>query len=84
LEHETLSSEFGGETIYLENLVSTITIGDDVNDYYTESLRKPLVMWNPLSFFDFLKPETRDAYYETEAVIDHYMHHPNAAPFVSM
>jgi uncharacterized protein (DUF1501 family) len=79
-----LLDEFGGETIYLKNLVSMIEIGDDVNDYYNAPLRAPLVMRNPLSFFDLVKPETRDAYYETEAVIDHYMHHPNAAPFVSM
>jgi hypothetical protein len=79
-----LLDEFRGETIHLKNVASTITIGDDVNDYYTEPLRRPLVMRNPLTFFDLVKPETRDAIYETEAVIDHYMHHPNAAPFVSM
>lgn len=79
-----LLDEFGGETIYLKNLASNIEIGNDSNGYYTEPLRRPLVMRNPLSFFDLVKPETRDAYYETEAVIDHYMHHPNAAPFISM
>lgn len=79
-----LFDEFGGETIYLKNLLSTIEIGNDVNDYYTAPLRAPLVMRNPLTFFDLVKPETRDAYYETEAVIDHYMHHPNAAPFISI
>ena len=79
-----LLDEFGGETIYLKNLGSTITVGEDINDYYTAPLRAPLVMRNPLSFFDLVKPETRDAVYETEAVIDHYMHHPNAAPFISM
>ena len=78
-----LLDEFGGETIYLKNLVSTIEIGNDVNNYYTAPLRAPLVMRNPLTFFDLVKPETRDAYYETEAIIDHYMYHPNAAPFVS-
>jgi hypothetical protein len=68
-----LLDEFGGETIYLKNLVSTISIGEDVNDYFVDPLRRPLVMRNPLSFFDLVKPETRDAFYETEAVIDHYM-----------
>ncbi len=27
--------------------------------------------------------DARDAYYETEAALDHYFHHPNTAPFIS-
>ena len=30
-----------------------------------------------------MKPETRDAYYETEAVIDHYLWNKNTPPFVA-
>ena len=30
-----------------------------------------------------LDPEVRDAYYEIDAALDTYLHHPNTAPFVS-
>jgi uncharacterized protein (DUF1800 family) len=33
--------------------------------------------------FIYIDPETRDAYYETEAVLDHVLHHENTAPFLS-
>eukprot|EP00550_Attheya_septentrionalis_P002628 CAMPEP_0198287972 /NCGR_PEP_ID=MMETSP1449-20131203/6625_1 /TAXON_ID=420275 /ORGANISM="Attheya septentrionalis, Strain CCMP2084" /LENGTH=988 /DNA_ID=CAMNT_0043986049 /DNA_START=140 /DNA_END=3106 /DNA_ORIENTATION=- len=33
--------------------------------------------------FYYIDPETRDAYYETEAVLDHVLHHENTAPFLS-
>jgi uncharacterized protein (DUF1501 family) len=32
---------------------------------------------------DIVDPEVRDAYYETEAVLDQYMNHENTPPFVS-
>ncbi len=77
-----LNDEFGVK-IYLKNQLSMIQIGNDVNDYFVQPLREPLTVRNPLSFFDLVKPETRDAYYETEAVIDHLISHPNAAPFIA-
>ena len=38
---------------------------------------------NPPSFMSFAQPTSRDAEYETEAALDHYMAHPNVAPFVA-
>ncbi len=38
---------------------------------------------NPPVFFNAI-PELRDAQYETEAVLDHYIYHPNTAPFVAL
>ena len=40
---------------------------------------------NPVNHIrqDINDPETRDAYYETEAVIDHYFHNPNVPPFLA-
>lgn len=32
---------------------------------------------------DLVDPQTRDAYYETEDVIDHYLHNTNTPPFVA-
>ena len=32
---------------------------------------------------DIASPQTRDAYYETEDIIDHYLHNSNTPPFVS-
>jgi len=38
---------------------------------------------NPPHFMSFLVQDTRDATYETDAVLDHYFYHPSVAPFIS-
>jgi len=65
-----VASEFG-ETIYLKNVESTVQVGGKYN------------IRNPPNFMDIVDPEVRDAYYEVEAVLDHYVRHDNTAPFVS-
>lgn len=38
---------------------------------------------NPPQFLNVGKPDTRDAMYKTEALLDFYFHHPNVAPFLA-
>lgn len=38
---------------------------------------------NPPRFLSFLRPSTRDAEAETEALLDHLFFHPNTAPFIA-
>ena len=53
--------------LFLKNVVSNITIGNDANDYFTVPRRKPLTMRNPVLFHDLVKPEIRDSHYEVDA-----------------
>jgi hypothetical protein len=39
---------------------------------------------NPPTFMDIVEATTRDALYETDAVLDHFFHHDNTAPFLSL
>ena len=39
---------------------------------------------NPPHFMSFSELDARDAYYETDAVLDHYMKHPNVPPFLAI
>jgi Protein of unknown function (DUF1800) len=39
---------------------------------------------NPVHFVSLSDPEPRDAHYETDATLDHYMYHPNTAPFLAI
>jgi hypothetical protein len=57
---------------YLKNMKSTVRISDS-----SFSFR------NPVHFISLVDPETRDAFYETDAVLDHYFHHPNHPPFLA-
>lgn len=38
---------------------------------------------NPVHFVSLSDPEPRDAHYETDATLDHYIYHPNTAPFLA-
>ena len=38
---------------------------------------------NPPHFVNFLLPTSVDAAHETNAVLQHYLHHPNTAPFIA-
>ena len=61
---------YRGEKIFLKNCKSTINVS-------TYEFR------NPPQFLNIAKPDTRDAMYETEAVLDHYFYHKNTAPFLA-
>ena len=56
---------------YYKNSLSTVNIGSSF------SFR------NPPSFMSVIEPTARDAFWETEAVLDVFFHHPNLAPFVA-
>ena len=60
----------GTRPTYLANLLSTVSIG-------AFSFR------NPPKFHSFVRPTTRDAEHETEALLDHLFYHKNTAPFIS-
>ena len=63
--------EYFGEPLFLKNMRSTVHIGD-------YSFR------NPVQFLDPAHHEGRDAHYETEAILKHYIRHPNVAPFLAV
>lgn len=60
-----------GDTIHLMNSESTVSIG-------SYSFR------NPPQFNTIIDQTARDAIYETDAVLRHYVSHSNTAPFVAM
>ena len=39
---------------------------------------------NPVHFMSFVEPTVRDAQYETDAALDHYLYHKNTAPFLAI
>jgi hypothetical protein len=39
---------------------------------------------NPVHFISLSDPEPRDAFYESDATLDHYIYHPNTAPFLAL
>ena len=60
-----------GRTLNLKNLESMVKIGPQFK------FRNPPTFYNE-------NPEVRDAQYETEAAIDHYLYHASSAPFLSL
>lgn len=68
---EVKSKFNSNKMMYLKNVKSEATIAG----VYT--------IRNPPHFMDLVDPEDRDAYYETDAVIDHTLHNENTPPFVS-
>jgi len=64
--------KYRGKRIFLKNVISTVTIDPEF------SFR------NPPRFMSFTSPEGRDAAYETEAVLDNYLYHPNTPTFVAI
>jgi len=72
----TIFSVVRNETrVFLKNYVSRVNVAGSITDY---SFR------NPVSMMSLVNPESRDAHYETDAVIDHYFYHPNTPTFVAM
>ena len=65
-----LNDDFG-RTRYLKNVESIVKVSEE------------FTFRNPPSFYDEV-PDVRDAYFETEAALDQYIHHENTAPFLSL
>uniref|UniRef100_A0A7S0KZ56 DUF1501 domain-containing protein n=1 Tax=Asterionellopsis glacialis TaxID=33640 RepID=A0A7S0KZ56_9STRA len=61
--------------VYRKNMRSRILLGNTPGNQYN--------IRNIPNIFDLADPTMRDAHYETDAVLDHLMHHHNTAPFVS-
>lgn len=61
-----------GASAYFANVASSVFVG---NSSY--SFR------NPPTFMSFTEATARDAAWETESVLDHYVTHPNVPPFVA-
>jgi cullin-associated NEDD8-dissociated protein 1 len=66
-----------GRVIFLKNMESIVHIVSD------DSMSEEFKFRNPPKFFNVI-PELRDAHFETEAVLDHYIYHQNTAPFVAL
>ena len=67
-----VKSKFNSNGVmYLKNVKSSVTVAG----LYT--------IRNPPHFMDLVDPEDRDAYYETDAVIDQILHNENTPPFVA-
>lgn len=72
----TIFSVVRNETrVFLKNYISRVNMAGSTATY---SFR------NPVSMMSLVNPESRDAHYETDAVIDHYFYHPNTPTFVAM
>eukprot|EP00547_Thalassionema_nitzschioides_P008451 CAMPEP_0194227304 /NCGR_PEP_ID=MMETSP0156-20130528/42790_1 /TAXON_ID=33649 /ORGANISM="Thalassionema nitzschioides, Strain L26-B" /LENGTH=2008 /DNA_ID=CAMNT_0038959783 /DNA_START=685 /DNA_END=6711 /DNA_ORIENTATION=- len=69
---------YHGETRFFRNMKSSVNILSTSGGVTPWSFR------NPPHFMSLSRPETRDAFYETEEVLKHYAHHPNTAPFVAV
>ena len=74
LSKEVIFSVTDGNGIvqYLKNMLSTVKIDSSY------SFR------NPVHFISLVDPEVRDAYHETDAVLDHYFYHPSHPPFLAV
>ncbi len=64
--------EYRGKMWYFKNLQSTVQVSGTQYQFR-----------NPPSFLNIAKPDTRDAIYESDAVLDHYFYHSNTAPFLA-
>jgi len=67
-----------GVVHYLKNMKSEVYILQSSNGSQTEHAFR-----NPPHFVSLVDPTLRDAYHETDAVLKHYLHHDNAAPFIA-
>ncbi len=67
-----------GKYEFLKNYNSQVkvSIANGGNSTYT--------FRNPPTFMSLVTPESRDAHYETDAVLDHYFYHPNTPTFIGI
>lgn len=61
------------KTIFVRNAISTVTIEGS-----------EFTFRNPPSMMSLAHAETRDAHFETEAVLDNYFYHPNTPTYIAM
>lgn len=61
-----------GEEAFFKNMVSMVEIDGGLFSFR-----------NPVQFLNPARREGRDAQYETDAVLKHYVRHPNTAPFLA-
>lgn len=66
--------ERNGKQVFLKNYKSQATVAGTTNYKFR----------NPPTFMSLVTPESRDAHYETDAVIDHYFYHPNTPTFIAI
>ena len=69
--------EHNGKPIFLKNVRSTVFIRNNGGSRTDYKFR------NPPHFLSLSVLATRDAAYETDAVLDHYFYHKNTAPFIA-
>ncbi len=74
--HTVFGIQYRGKLAYFRNVASTVKIAGNTGGV-TYKFRNPPHMVN------IAKPDTRDAIYETEAILDHYFYHSNTAPFLA-
>ena len=65
--------EWNSKQFYLKNSKSVVNIPES-----------SLAFRNPVQFISLTDPEVRDAYYETEEVLDSLFYYPSHAPFMSL
>jgi uncharacterized protein (DUF1501 family) len=69
-------SYFGKITLF-KNILSTVVVKRNNGSNTNFKFR------NPPQFLNLALHDRRDAEYETDAVLDHYFHHENVAPFLA-
>lgn len=58
----------------LKNTISSVRVGNE---------RGSLSFRNPPKFMPSFDPQPKDAMYETDAILNSYLHHENTAPFIA-
>ena len=61
-----------GEQIFLSNTKSTVKVGGGQWSFR-----------NPPMYGNFIDESERDSLYETDAILNHYLQHPNVPPFIA-
>ena len=66
------SEQGGGQPIFLSNLESNVELGGGAWSFR-----------NPPMYGNLIDPAQRDGLYETDAILDSLLHHPNVPPFIA-
>jgi hypothetical protein len=95
-DHTYVKTTANDVTMYeTKGTISEDTIFEVVDDHGITQRRKNIIATAdlagtgltfraPVQFMSVVEPTARDALYETDAVIDHLLHHENTAPFVAL
>ena len=96
LDGSFTTTSMGAVTVYARNgIVSDETIFEVVDELGIVRRRKNVLsvvriaatdisFRNPVQFISLTDPTLRDAQYETDAAIDHFLYHRNTAPFLAI